>query len=217
MLQPAFSDCLFLDLLSHLQDLRASAVVDIGGSQVVQALVVAMVVVVIDEGADLAFEIAGQEVVFQEDAVFHGLVPALDLALGLRVMRCTANMIHTLILKIFGQIGRDVGRAIVAEQPGLLHDRGPIAARGLQRQFQRVGHIRGLHRGAEFPGDDVSAVVVEDGREIKPAPADDLQVGEVGLPELVRSDCLVPELIGRADYHVGRGRDQVLGAENAID
>ncbi len=34
MLQPAFSDCLFLDLLSHLQDLRASAVIDVGGCQV---------------------------------------------------------------------------------------------------------------------------------------------------------------------------------------
>ncbi len=62
MLQPAFSDCLFLDLLSHLQDFRASSVVDVGGRQIAQALVVAMVVVVIDEGADLAFQVAGQEV-----------------------------------------------------------------------------------------------------------------------------------------------------------
>ena len=29
MLQPAFSDCLLLDLLSHLQDLRTSAVISI--------------------------------------------------------------------------------------------------------------------------------------------------------------------------------------------
>ena len=33
MLQAAFSDCLFLDLLSHFQDLCASSVIDVGGSQ----------------------------------------------------------------------------------------------------------------------------------------------------------------------------------------
>jgi hypothetical protein len=33
VLQAAFSDCLFLDLLSHFQDLCASSVIDVGGSQ----------------------------------------------------------------------------------------------------------------------------------------------------------------------------------------
>ena len=51
---------------------------------------VALMVVMIDEGFDLGFEIAGQEVVFQQDAVLEGLVPALDLALGLRVIRRAA-------------------------------------------------------------------------------------------------------------------------------
>ena len=45
MLQAALSDCLFLDLLSHFQDLCSSSVIDVGGCQVVQALVVAIVVV----------------------------------------------------------------------------------------------------------------------------------------------------------------------------
>ncbi|MEO1110592.1 MAG: hypothetical protein AAFX90_22030, partial [Pseudomonadota bacterium] len=40
VLQPSIFDCLFLDLLSHLQDFRAAAVVDIGRCQIVQALVV---------------------------------------------------------------------------------------------------------------------------------------------------------------------------------
>ena len=115
MLQPAFSDCLFLDLLSHLQDIRASAVIDVGGCQVVQALVVAMVVVVIDESADQAFQVAGQEVVFQEYPVLHRLVPAFDLALGLRMVRRTADVIHALFIEIVGQIGGDVGRAVIAE------------------------------------------------------------------------------------------------------
>ncbi len=115
MLQPAFSDCLFLDLLSHLQDLCPSAVIDIGWCVFVQALVVTTVVIEIDKHTDQAFQIAGQEVVFQENPVLHGLMPAFDLALGLRVMQYTAHVIHAFVLKIVGQIGRHIGRAIVAE------------------------------------------------------------------------------------------------------
>ena len=44
------------------------------------------VIVMIDEGADLVFEIARQIIVLQQDAVLQGLMPTLDLALGLRVM-----------------------------------------------------------------------------------------------------------------------------------
>jgi len=71
VLQPAFSDCLLFDLLSHLQDFRAAPVADVGRGQVVQALVVAVVFVVSDEGANLPFQVVGQEVVFQRLAVLH--------------------------------------------------------------------------------------------------------------------------------------------------
>ena len=106
MQQAAFSDCLFLDLLSHFQDLGSTSVVDIGGRQVAQAFVVSMVVVVADEGADLPFQVAREEVVLEQDAVLHGLVPAFDLALGLRMMRGTAHMLHAFVLKVAGQVGR---------------------------------------------------------------------------------------------------------------
>ena len=59
VLQAAFLDCLFLDLLSHLQDLRAPSMIDVSGGQVGQALVVAVVVVVIDESIDLPLKITG--------------------------------------------------------------------------------------------------------------------------------------------------------------
>ena len=39
-------------------------------------------VVVVDEGGDLGFKIAREEIVLQQDAVLESLVPALDLALG---------------------------------------------------------------------------------------------------------------------------------------
>src|SRR6516162_5224932 len=37
--------------------------------------------VVVDENRDLRFEIAGQELIFQQGAVFEGLMPALDFTL----------------------------------------------------------------------------------------------------------------------------------------
>ena len=104
------------------------AEVGVGGRHVVQALVVAPVIVVLDEGRDLAFEVSGQEVVLQQDAVFQGLVPALDLALGLGMERGAANMAHVLGLDVVRQFARDVARAIIAEQPGLVVDVGLVAA-----------------------------------------------------------------------------------------
>jgi hypothetical protein len=72
-----------VDPFSCLQDGLAASEVDVGRCEIAEALVIAPVVVVIDEGADLRFEVARQEVVFEQDAVLQRLVPALDLALGL--------------------------------------------------------------------------------------------------------------------------------------
>ena len=40
-------------------------------------------IVVADEVSDLLFEITGQIIVLKQDAIFEGLMPPLDLALGL--------------------------------------------------------------------------------------------------------------------------------------
>ena len=75
MLQAAFLDCQFLDLCPFSDDGFIAPKVDVGRCDVVQALVVAFVVVVIDESPDLAFEVTGQIVVFQQNPVLHGLMP----------------------------------------------------------------------------------------------------------------------------------------------
>ena len=80
VLQAPFVDCVLLDPFSSLQDLVATPEVDISGCQVLQALVISPVIVVADEPADLPLEIAGEEVVFQKDAVLQGLVPSSPLA-----------------------------------------------------------------------------------------------------------------------------------------
>ena len=61
----------------------AASGVDVCGSEVFQALVRALMIVVADERVDLRFEVARQEVVFEQDAIFERLVPAFDLALAL--------------------------------------------------------------------------------------------------------------------------------------
>ena len=83
MLQAPVFDGLSFGPFPFQQDGLAAPEVDIGGREVIQALVVAPVVVVLDEGAELGFEITGQRIVLQQDPVLEGLVPALDLALGL--------------------------------------------------------------------------------------------------------------------------------------
>src|SRR4029077_2877657 len=53
------------------------------------------------------------------------------------------------------------------------------------------GGILGPHVGAPLPGDDVAGEIVEQVRQVEPAPADHLEVGEIGLPELVGCGGLV--------------------------
>ena len=117
---------------------------------------IAAMIVVLDEGCDLGFEITRQEVVLQQDAVLERLVPALDLALGLRMAWCATGVIEVPILKPVGQFAGDVTRPIVGKQARPLMHRRPIAARRDKRQVQRVGDVLGLHGRAQLPGDDVS-------------------------------------------------------------
>ena len=73
-------------------------------------------------------------------------------------------------------------RAVVAGQPWLMNDARRFTARGRQGILQRCGDVAGRHRHAEPPGHDVAAEIIEDCAEIIPTSANDLQVGEVGLP-----------------------------------
>ena len=126
MLQAPMFDGLSLDPFTLFDDGWGSAEVGIGGRHVVQALVVSLVVVVLDERLDPGLEVAGQEVVFQQDAVLQGLMPALDLALGLRVAWGAANMAHLPGLDVFSQFARDITGTIIRQQPGLVQHRGAV-------------------------------------------------------------------------------------------
>ena len=77
---------------------------------------VSRMVIVSHEGCDLAFEIAGQVVVLEQDAVLKRLMPALDFALGLRMVGRSADMLlafdadmkmRTFVLNAFKDKGPD--------------------------------------------------------------------------------------------------------------
>ena len=139
VLQAPMFDGLSLDPFSLFDDVAGPAEVGVSGRHVLQALVVTPVIVVFDERLDLGFEVTGQEVVFQQDAVLHGLVPALDLALRLGMERRTAHMDHTLGFDVFSQLAGDVAGSIVRQQARSVMHVGRRTARGNQRKIQRFG------------------------------------------------------------------------------
>ena len=98
MLQSSLSDGVAFDPFSLQKDGLGSAEVDVGRCEVLQAFMVTPVIVVVDEARDLGFEIAGQVIVLEQNAVLEGLVPALDLALGLRMARGAANVRDATVL-----------------------------------------------------------------------------------------------------------------------
>jgi hypothetical protein len=93
MLQATVCDCLALDPFAFEEDGFGSSEVDVGRREIAQAVVIAGMVVMSHEGG-LTFEIAGQVIVLEQDAVLERLMPALDLALGLRVIRGAADVLY---------------------------------------------------------------------------------------------------------------------------
>ena len=67
----------------------------------------------VDEGTDLDFEISRQGVVLKQDAVSQGLVPALDLAPGLRIAWRAANVLGIACLEPVGEVDCDVAGAVI--------------------------------------------------------------------------------------------------------
>ena len=106
-------DSLSFDPFSLFQDGLSPSEVDIGSGQIIDALVIAVVVVVIHEGFNAGLKISGEEVVFQQNAV----VPSFNLALRLGVIRCAPDMAHALVLQPISQITGDVAGTVVRSQP----------------------------------------------------------------------------------------------------
>ena len=72
-------------------------------------------------------------------------------------------------------------------------DRGLVDPGRIYGQIQSPDDIVAGHGCKELPGNDVVAVIIQNGREIVPAPADYLQICEVRLPQLMYAPCLVTD------------------------
>ena len=215
MLQLSFLQGLSFDGCSSSQDGLTTPEVNVSRREVRQTFAIPVMVVVLDERLDTGFEVARQIVVLKQDGILQCLMPSFYLALRHRVIRCAAHVFHLMVFHPLGQFGRDVARPVVRQQPGAVSGGGTVEPRGVECLLKRLGHIFGLHRRAQPPGDDVTRVVIENGREIEPAC--DLEVGEVGLPQLIDRRGLVAELIGRRHHSKGRCANQVLRFEQPIN
>lgn len=112
MQHTALLDGLGFDLLSAFEDGFVPAQADVGRCETAQALVIAMMVVVHDEGRHGLLERPGQVIILEQDAVLHGQVPALDLALCLRMSQSATDVIHALAGEPVGKLPGDVAAAV---------------------------------------------------------------------------------------------------------
>src|ERR1700677_1821987 len=104
MLQATVRDGLAFDALTFGQDCLGSPKVDISRGEVVDALMIADVIVMLEEGADLPLEVAGKIIFVEQGGVLQRLMPALDLPLGLGMIRSPAHVLHVFALEPRGQI-----------------------------------------------------------------------------------------------------------------
>ena len=86
------------------------------------------VIVVIHESPNILFKVSRKIVAFEQDPVLQRLMPSLDLALGLRMIGSTTNMIDLLGVQPVSEFCRDVAGPIVTQQPWLVSHPGPITA-----------------------------------------------------------------------------------------
>ena len=150
--QAAIYEGLTLDAFPLDQDPFAASEVDVSGREVAEALMSSGMVVGFHEGGNPRFQFAGQVGVFGQGAVLERLVPALDLALRLRMARRTADVGHASASEPVGQVAGDAARLVVGEQAWPLHHPRLIEPGRSQRQIERSGDVTGRHRGAQLRG-----------------------------------------------------------------
>ena len=111
---------------------------------------VALVIIVLDECLNIGLKCAWQIVIFQQDAVLHGLVPALALVLRLRMGWRASDMLDTcdwardLWLRAKHQRLRDqmalTPDTLIYSGSGLPNDFAPLAI----LNFQEACKLRGI-------------------------------------------------------------------------
>jgi hypothetical protein len=125
----------------------------------------------------------------QQDAVLERLMPAFDFTLRHRMIRRAADVAHVMLRHPVCKVAGDVARAIIRKQAGAIPDVFAVKPRCRQRHFQRIGDIASIHRRGQLPSHDVAREVIEDGRQIEPAPAGDFEIEPVPAQAGMKSVC----------------------------
>lgn len=89
---------------------------------------VSAMIVMLDEGCDLGFEVLLEKVFFEQNAVLQRLVPAFDLALRLRMAGSAMDLLYSVCLQPFSEVGSDVTGAVVGQQARFMFDFDLVAA-----------------------------------------------------------------------------------------
>lgn len=87
-------------------------------------------------------------------------MPALDLALRLRMVRRPARVGEAFFGKPVGKLLRHVRWPVVREDTGPVPDLNLAQPRGLQSEVQGFLRIDGGHVSAELPTDDVTREII---------------------------------------------------------
>jgi hypothetical protein len=72
----------------------------------------------------------------KQDPVLVRLMPALDFAMGLRMIQRSADMLAVLLVQSIGRIARDIRRAVVGQKPWPVNDVDLIEPGRRQRKIE---------------------------------------------------------------------------------
>jgi len=124
---------------------------------------------------------------------------------------------HAIFLQIVGEFARDITGAVITQQPGPVPDFNLAQPGKLQRIIQCGGHIAGAHAGTQSPGGDKSRKVIQYRRQVIPSPADNLEVGEIGLPQLIHALARVLECLSGLHQDIRRAGYQIPGLQHPVN
>ena len=74
---------------------------------------VPFMIIMLDEALDLLLQITRQKVVLKQHAVLQRLMPTLDFALRLRMIRSASDVAHTVVIDVLRKFAGDITRAII--------------------------------------------------------------------------------------------------------
>lgn len=152
----------------------------VGGRGVADGTVQALLVVLRDEGGDLAPRIVERRRDLRANGGdFERLIPAFQLAVRLRIVGRRAHVGHAGHPDEVAKVALYTLRPVVGN-----HARARVG-KPFARALQDCGDVLGGHRRAEFPVHEIPQPAVENGGQIVKR-AGDIDVREIDVPVLVR-------------------------------